>query len=220
MASREPGKAGFPPAFAALFAVLAVGLIGGGLTLWLPVLNKDSSANSDLGLALLGGGIAMAAGALVSYAVFTAERRVDAKLEASDEARERTGLQLALATAPSLRGVDLEGRDLSGFVLRNKDLSHAKLGGAKLRGADLSGSDLSSADFHGADLSGALLQRTTLAETNFTAATLTEANFDGAVVHFLYTEREEPDRIYDATPVFTDAIGLDPRYGPSTPQGR
>ena len=100
--------------------MLAVGLIGGGLSLWLPVLNKDSSRNSDLGLALLGGGIAMPGG-LVSYAVFTAERRVDAKLEASDQVRERTGLQLVLADGSSLRGVDLETRDLwaSFFVTKN-----------------------------------------------------------------------------------------------------
>jgi hypothetical protein len=216
MPKSEPDEPRFPRAFAGLFVVVAVSLIGGGLWLWLPQLDDTSTANSDLGLALLSGGLAVATGALVSYVVYSAERRVNAKLRASNEAQQRTSLQLALANARSLRGVNLEGHDLSGYDLRNQDLSHARLRGAILRGADLSGSDLSSANFQGADLSEAILERTTLVETDFTKAIFDEANLDGAVIHFLRTKPGDkpgdPDTIQDAGPMFEDATGLDQKY--------
>ena len=54
--------------------------------------------------------------------------------------------------------------------------------------------------------------------TDFTKATLAGAQLDGAVMHFLFTERDDPYTIHDATPILADAIGLDPKYGPSTPR--
>jgi Putative peptidoglycan binding domain len=70
-ASSRPG---YPRFVAALLVAVSVALIGGGLGMWFPYRGTESAANSDLGLALLGSGLAVAAGALVSYGVLVAER--------------------------------------------------------------------------------------------------------------------------------------------------
>jgi len=112
----------FPPVYAAAFGLVAASLIGGGLSLWWPTRGGDSTANGDLGLALLSGGLALAAGGLVAFAVFVAERRLDAALRESDESRERSSLQLALSTAETLEGANLENRELTNLVLPGKDV--------------------------------------------------------------------------------------------------
>lgn len=138
------------------FALLiAVSLVLSGLVLWLPASGGDSTANSDLGLAFLSGGLALGTGAGVSIVLFVAERGVDLAVRESDA---RSNLQQVLATAGDLRGIDLRHRDLRGIVLNGQDLSRADLSGADLSNALLYDADLSEANLAGADLRGANLR--------------------------------------------------------------
>ena len=164
-----------------MFFFAALALIVAGSTLWFPRQGETSTANSDLGLTLLGGGLALAAGGVVSYAVFMAERRFDAALRASDEVREatqrasdearqlaaeRTNLQLALGQISDLEGIDLGGRDLARFVLRDKSMDQCNLGKSNLDGADFSKSSLRRAELTEASMRGGTYVQATLAFAN------------------------------------------------------
>ena len=98
----------FPRGFAILLGLLAGGLIGGGMILWTPSSGGASTADSDLGLALVSGGLALGAGAAVSYVVFVAQSRFELAQRASEE---RANLQLTLSATDDLTRVDLRGRD-------------------------------------------------------------------------------------------------------------
>jgi hypothetical protein len=50
----------FPLRYALFFLVPAVGLIVSGLALWFTAYGDETTATSDLGLALMGGGLAVA----------------------------------------------------------------------------------------------------------------------------------------------------------------
>jgi uncharacterized protein YjbI with pentapeptide repeats len=168
-----------------LLALVVLVLLAGGLALWLPHQGATSNADSDLGLMLIGGALAVSAAGLVSYAVFVAQQRFDLSLRASDEARERTSLQLALASAPTLAGIDLSGRELTRIILRGRDMHRADLSNARLTFADLSGTDLSvailaNAKLHGANLSGADLTNATLNDADLSFANLAGADLSGA----------------------------------------
>jgi uncharacterized protein YjbI with pentapeptide repeats len=173
----------FPPLYTAVFVVLALGLIGGGLLLWLPACGGPSTATSDLGLALMGGGLALSGGFVVAVVVFAAERRFDRALRRREEAAERENLKLTLSMSADLRGVDLHGRDLRGIILRKKDLRDADL-----READLSGSVFEDVDMEGAHLKGAMLEKATLGlgtvgqRVNLLSADLTGAHLRGATI--------------------------------------
>jgi uncharacterized protein YjbI with pentapeptide repeats len=171
---------GFPRILAGFFVVLAVALIGVGTALWATRYGEDSTANSDLGLTLLGGGMALTAGGLVGYAVFVAERRFDAALRASDAARERTAVQLALASAPSLEGIDLSGLDLNSLGLHGKQMNRARLTGANLIEADLSSVVLEDAILVGANLSKSNLREANLRNAQLGNAVLSGADLEGA----------------------------------------
>jgi HAMP domain-containing protein len=101
----------FPRRYAAFFGVGALGLIGVGVLLWLPARGGPSTATSDLGLALLGGGLALIGGLIVALVVYAAERRFDRALRRREEAAERESLKLSLSMTTELAGVDLRGRD-------------------------------------------------------------------------------------------------------------
>lgn len=111
-----------------------MGLVGGGLALWLPECGGPSSANSDLGLALLGGGLALTAGYLVSRAVFVAQARVDRELRRAEELRERDNQRVRLSMTKDVRGADLRDADLGDVILRHKDLRDATSVSARARG--------------------------------------------------------------------------------------
>jgi uncharacterized protein YjbI with pentapeptide repeats len=183
----------------------ALGLVAAGCALWFPHRGGASTANSDLGLTLLGSGLALAAGGIVAYAVFVAEKRFDAALRASDEERERaaqraleraierTSLQQTLFLMPTLEGINLSDRDLSGFFLREKSLMSAELRnadmrdailiGANLRYADLTEADLRRADLRGADLTGAPIIDAELSDAKLHGAKLEAADLRNAKLH-------------------------------------
>lgn len=175
----EPAQA-FPRRFTALFVVLGLGLVVMGIVLWLPARNGPSTANSDLGLALVGGGLAISAGFIVARTVFMAERRFDATLRASDAARHRDALKQTLSLTPSLVGVDLGGKDLFGAFLRKKDMRFANLKKARLSSADLSEAKLHDAILNGADLMGCDLRGGELTGADLRDACLDYATLDGA----------------------------------------
>jgi hypothetical protein len=62
--------------FIVVLASIATALMVGGLALWLPQLGEESTANSALGIALLGGGLAVLAGAAVSYGALAVEQEL------------------------------------------------------------------------------------------------------------------------------------------------
>src|SRR5688572_16316378 len=88
------------------------------------------------GVGLVGGGLAVVAGFLVSLAVFSAQRRLDATLQATEDRRERENLKMSLSMAGELSGIDLHGRDLEGLRLVEKQMNGANLEGANLKRAE------------------------------------------------------------------------------------
>ena len=159
---------------------LAVGVVVGGAALWWTRRGSSSTANSDLGLALLGSGLALLAGVVVAYAVFVAERKFDAALQASDAANRRTAVQLALASTPSLEGIDLGGLDMSRLGFHGKNLSRARFPKATLVDADLSSAVLVEANLNKADLSNADLRKANFQQASLNDATLAGADVAGA----------------------------------------
>jgi hypothetical protein len=151
---RGTDDAGFPARFTALFLVVAVGLVGGGLALWLPERGGPSTANSDLGLALLGGGLALIAGYLVSRAVFVAQARIDRELRRAEEHRQRENQRVMLSMTEQMPGADLRDADLGDLIWRHKNLTGANLRGANLEGATLDRVSLADACLAGAKLRG------------------------------------------------------------------
>jgi uncharacterized protein YjbI with pentapeptide repeats len=184
--ARVPGglhdsEEGFPARYTALFVVVAVGLIGGGLVLWFPERGGPSTANSDLGLALFGGGLALTAGYLVSRAVFVAQARLDRELRRAEERRERDNQRVMLSMTESMPGVDLREADLQGISLRQKDLT-----GANLRGANLEGATMDRVYLNNACLAGANLRRAAIGVPGFSAGMtnvdLTDADLSEATI--------------------------------------
>lgn len=176
------GGEGFPRGYLIAFALVTVPLIGGGFLLWLPESDGSSTAQSDLGLTLMGGGMAGLAGFAVAMVIFNAERRLGHALRQREQAAEVENLKLTLSMSHSLQGIDLRGRNLTGATLRQKRLDNADLrqanfsqatfgdvmlDGALLRDADLRDAALGStgahvslidADLTGADLRGARIR--------------------------------------------------------------
>jgi hypothetical protein len=118
----QAGPDSFPRRYTVGFVASAVGLIGVGFCLWWPDRCGPSTAQSDFGLALLGGGLAITAGFVVARAVFGAERRFDTALREAEDRRERENLKMTLSLAPDLNGADLHGRDLTGLRLHGKEI--------------------------------------------------------------------------------------------------
>ena len=126
-----------------LFFVIAPGIV----FLILPG-EAPSTRNTDLGVALIGGGV-------VALAVLYLQNRLSS-------AAEKRDLQLQLGLQDKFPGIDLSHRDLSGFHIPGKDLRQANLTRTNLRGANLSGADLQHAILNKADLRGAKLDATPL----------------------------------------------------------
>jgi hypothetical protein len=150
-AYRDPVEAGVRGVKRSVLLVLIIFffvLFGlGGLLWWPPCALPDRS--SELGTALIGGGI-------VALAVLVLERSL------TKEANRRD-LLLQLGLGRDMRGIDLSGRNLSGFHLPTKDFSHAVFRRASLRGSNLSGAHLDFADLREVDLRGTKLDKTGLA---------------------------------------------------------
>jgi uncharacterized protein YjbI with pentapeptide repeats len=178
-----PRSSGFPRRYSVPFLLFGLGLVAGGFTLWWPQRSGPSTAQSDLGLALLGGGLAVVAGFLVSLAVFSAQRRLDATLQATEERHERENLKMALSMADDLRGVDLHGRNLEGLRLVEKQMDGANFERANLRRAELRGVVLQHSRLADADLRDA---RITIGpgqwHTSLYQASLRGADLRGAYV--------------------------------------
>lgn len=180
---RDPPEQGFPARYTALFLLATVGFIGGGLLLWLPARDGASTAKSDLGLALIGGGLALAAGYLVSRAVFIAQARLDQELRRAEERRERDNQRVVVSMAESLVGADLRGFDLGDVILRRKQINDANLRGANLEGAILGANvDLSRACLAGVNLHGARIGEPESSVVAMIGADLTDANLSDATV--------------------------------------
>jgi hypothetical protein len=137
-----------------LLALIVLVLFAPGFLLWLPPC-APPDRSSDLGTALIGGGV-------VAIAVLLLERSF-----AKETARR--DLLLQLSQAEELRGIDLSGEDLSDFYLPQKVLAHSRFRKANLKGANLSGAQLAFADLREADLRDAKLDATGLwpKETQF-----------------------------------------------------
>jgi uncharacterized protein YjbI with pentapeptide repeats len=118
-----------------------------GLFLWCTP-GATADRNSELGAALLGGGV-------VSIALLYLQWRLSL-------AAEKRDLQLQLGIQKDFRGIDLSARDLSGFHLPEKYFTKANFTRANLKGVNLSGAILSQANLNGADLRGAKLDKTAL----------------------------------------------------------
>ena len=130
-----------------LLVLIILVLFGFGAPLWWPPC-APPDRSSDLGTALIAGGV-------VALAVLVLERSFTKEAERRD-------LLLQLSLVDELRGLDLSGRDLSGFLLTDKTLSHARFRRANLMGANLSGARLDYADLSEADLRGAKMDATGL----------------------------------------------------------
>jgi hypothetical protein len=130
-----------------LLVLIIFVLFGLGVLLWWPP-HALPDRSSDLGTALIGGGV-------VALVVLVLERSF------AKEA-ERRDLLLQVGLVDELRGINLNGRDLSGFLLTGKTLSHARFRRASLRGANLSGARLDYADLCEADLRDAKMDATGL----------------------------------------------------------
>jgi hypothetical protein len=122
-----------------LFVVIAGAFLLGGFLLWRPEHGGPSTAQSDLGLKLVGGGLALVAGYVVSRAVFVAQGRIDRELRRNEDAHARANRKLMLSMQSDLRGVDLRGQDLSRMYLRDKNLKRADLREADLHRATIIG---------------------------------------------------------------------------------
>jgi uncharacterized protein YjbI with pentapeptide repeats len=133
-----------------VLAVIAVIAIG---SLLLRPLCAPPDRGSDLGTALVGGGV-------IAFAVLVLERQYAKRADKRD-------LQQMLGTGDNFVGIDLRGRDLRGSYLVGKDFSGAKFDGADLRGVNLSGADLSWASFIHADLRGAKFSATMLTPSEY-----------------------------------------------------
>ncbi len=132
----------------ALVVLLAVVVVFGiGFCLWWPP-GEEPNRSSDLGTALMGGGI-------VGLVLLFLERHLS-------RGAERRDLQLQLGLTDELPGVHLSRRNLSSFYLPGKDLRHANLSKANLRGTNLSGARLDHANLSKANLRGAKLDATHL----------------------------------------------------------
>jgi hypothetical protein len=181
------GKSRLPWVWALVFGVLAVGLLGGGFALWCAPRGDASTAKSDLGLTMIGSGIALFTGFLIALVIFDAQRRIDRGLKRREEAAERENLKLTLSMTHDLRGVDLHDRDLSGLFLTEKDLRGANLRGVNLSDARIAGGSLDEADFNSADLRrakfvlGSLDQQVGLTGADFTGADLRGARFQADI---------------------------------------
>jgi uncharacterized protein YjbI with pentapeptide repeats len=154
------------------FVTIAVATLVAGVVLWWPQSGQASTANSDLGLTLIGGSLALTAGGAVGFIVMRAEQQFDSAMRRDQSRRD---LRLALGTATSAEGVDLSNQDLSGQWLREKRLS-----GANFRGARLFEADLSRAILIRADLTGADLRKSVLAGADLSSANLQRVKFSGA----------------------------------------
>jgi uncharacterized protein YjbI with pentapeptide repeats len=108
---------------------------------WPPGASPDRY--SELGTALIGGGV-------VALAILLLE-------QALAERQQKRGIQLQLGLADDFRGIDLSGVDLSGAYLANKNLRGASLIGADLRKTNLSAVNLEDARLTKADLRGAIM---------------------------------------------------------------
>jgi uncharacterized protein YjbI with pentapeptide repeats len=187
-------------------AFLAAALLAiTGFALWLPQAGAESSAISDLGLTLVGGSLALATGGVVAYLIMRAKRRFDEALRTAEDRRERSGMLLALASAPKAEGIDLAGKDLSGIWLRGMQLSgslfsNAVLSKAHLDGATLISSDLTRTDLRDANLRGSNLQRARLSSANLTGAELTGAILDNS---HLFGANFAADTTYEETKHWT-----------------
>lgn len=158
--------------------MLALAMIAGGFVLWLPACGGPSTATSDLGLSLMGGGLALTGGFVVAVVVYEAEQRFQRALRQREEAAARENLKLTLSMTPDLSGVDLHGRDLRGIVLRNKDLRHADLRQANLSDATCAGVKLDDALLNDADLRRAIFGLSS--ESNLRTVSLIGADLLGA----------------------------------------
>src|SRR3954467_8883369 len=98
----EQPEEGFPARYTALFVVAAAALIVGGFALWWPRRGRESIADSDLGLALFGGGLALTAGYLVARAVFVAQARLDREIRRAGERRERDNQRVMISMTEAM----------------------------------------------------------------------------------------------------------------------
>jgi hypothetical protein len=90
------------------FTLLFLMLIIPGIVLWGPARNSsNSAANSDLGLTLIGGSLAVLGGGIVASSVFWLERQ-------AAKAQEQAQLRLMLGVQNDLIGIDLSKTDISG----------------------------------------------------------------------------------------------------------
>lgn len=166
---------------AAFGFALVVVLVGAGFVLWVPQAGGTPTADTDLGTALMGGGIVAFAVLFVQQRFATEAETIElARQQRDDRLRAREQAQWLCAMREDLTGVDFSGRDLSGVYLRRKRLRHADLSESSLAGGTLTAADLSGAVMSGADLSrvhaaGALFRGAAL-----DGATLTDANLAGA----------------------------------------
>jgi hypothetical protein len=134
---RSPVLPGF-----AMFAILLV--FAAGTLLWWPP-SAPPDRQSDLGTALVGGGV-------IALAALFLEQRYAVEADRRD-------LLLTLGLGHRFVGIDLQGRDLSRAYLVDKDLSGARFGKAKLKGANLAGADLTRASLMKADCRGTNFRR-------------------------------------------------------------
>ena len=179
MDHQDQAEERFPWQYAAIFAVLALGLIIAGVVLWVPERGGPSTARSDLGLTLLGGGLALTAGFGVGFMIF------DRALRRRDEAAELENVKLTLSMTADLRGINLRGRNLRGMSVWTKNLQNADLRGANLSGATFGEVNLSDARLNNADLRAATFTtgRNHLAINSLYGADLRGADLRGATVH-------------------------------------
>ncbi len=151
-----------------------------GRQLW--TLDPDrQKAQSNLGTGLL---VSVVVAGAVGFTQLEIDRRLNAQLRQSEQARERSAqkqtLQLTVGVQENLQGIDLRRRDLSGFYLAEKNLSGSFLRGAKLRRTNLAGADLAGADFAGADLDGADISESDMSDSTLLGASLRGADFSKA----------------------------------------
>lgn len=147
-----------------------------GYYLWWPS-RRESSARSDLGVALM-------TGALIAFAVLTVQVTIDRNIRQRDEARQRAdarqSFELTLNLQDDLTGIRLDGRNLRGFYLYKKRLVDAELNRTDLRDATLIRSNLSGARMRDAQLAGAIMNGALLEQTKMERANLHETNLFGA----------------------------------------
>jgi hypothetical protein len=122
-------------------ALIVVVLVAGLLLWWPP--GSPPNRYSELGTALIGGGI-------VATAILVLEQSLSQRQQKRD-------LQLQLGLRDDFRGIDLRGVDLSGSYLAGKNFRGADLRGADLRGTNVSDANLTNTRLDRVDLRGAIM---------------------------------------------------------------